>query len=184
MAKKKEKHIDLENQRYGLFMNDDSFDLDVMYGEHYLDVDVNYFVLIHKMNIIETQSHDLYGQSKPKDKKYLSPVKINVMIDIEEKEGEYYAIGEGGISRDDTGELKIGVYLNELERNNLEIDRGDVIEYNQSGERPRYYEVSSAQNVVDSTQQTIAGFKSYWKKIICIPIKEDVSIFLLGDSLK
>ena len=61
MAKKKEKHIDLENQRYGLFMDDESFNLDVMYGEHYLDVDVNYFVLIHKVNIIETKSHDLYG---------------------------------------------------------------------------------------------------------------------------
>jgi hypothetical protein len=184
MGKKKEKHIDLENQRYGLFMDDGSFDLDVMYGEHYLDVDVNYFVLIHKVNIIETKSHDLYGQTKARDKKYLPPVKINVMINIAEKDGEYYAGGEGGISRDDTGELRISVYLNELERVKLEIDRGDIIEFNQSGERARYYEVDSAQNVVDSTQQTIAGFKPYWKQIVGIPVKEDITPFLNGDSLR
>ena len=184
MGKKKEKHIDLENQRYGLFMNESSFDLDVMYGEHYLETDVNYFVLIHKINIIETQVHDLYGQSKSKDKKYLPAVKINVMINIEEKDGEYYAAGEGGISRDDTGNLRFGVYLNELDRKNLEIDRGDIIEFNQSGERARYYEVDSAQNVVDSTQQTIAGFKPYWKKIIGTPVKEDITPFLNGDDLR
>jgi len=184
MGKKKEKHIDLENQRYGLFMNENSFDLDVMYGEHYLETDVNYFVLIHKINIIETQVHDLYGQAKSRDKKYLPAVKINVMINIDEKDGDYYAGGEGGISRDDTGNLKIGIYLNELDRNKLEIDRGDVIEFNQSGDRSRYYEVESAQNVVDSTQQTIAGFKPYWKRVIAVPVKEDITPFLNGDSLR
>ena len=37
--KKKKQIIDLENQRYGLFMTDNSFDLDVMYGRNYLDTD-------------------------------------------------------------------------------------------------------------------------------------------------
>ena len=184
MDKKKEKHIDLENQRYGLFMDNESFDLDIMYGEHYLDVDVNFFVIIHKINIIESQAHDLYGQAKAKDKKYLPGVKINVMINVGENENKYYAAGEGGISRDDTGSLRLGIYLNELERNKLEIDRGDIVEFNQSGERPRYYEVESANNVVDSTEQTIAGFKSYWKEILAVPVKEDITPFLNGDSLR
>ena len=70
MTKKKEKHIDLENQRYGLFMDEESFDLDVMYGEHYLETDVKYFVLIQKQNNIENKKNDLYGQAKSKDKKY------------------------------------------------------------------------------------------------------------------
>jgi len=52
---------------------------------------------------------------------------------------EYY--GNGGISRDDTGRLIIGIYLNELKNKNVEIDRGDIIEYNMSGEKNRYYEV-------------------------------------------
>ena len=179
---KKNKHIDLENQRYGLFMNEDSFDLDIMYGEHYLETDVNYFILIHKVNIIKTKSHDLYGQSKSKDKIYLSPVKLNCMINTDINKNENYA--QGGIARDDTGQLKVSVYLNELERKQIEVDRGDIIEWNQSGNRARYYEVDSAQNVVDSTSQTIAGFKSYWKSITANPVKEDITPFLNGDSLR
>ena len=183
MAKKK-KNIDLENQRYGLFMNEDSFDLDVMYGEHYLEADVNYFILLHKVNIIESKSHDLYGQAKSKDKLFFPAVKLNAMINVADNKNEYYGGDKGGISRDDTGEIKVSVYLNELERHQVGVDRGDIIEWNQSGARARYYEVQSAQNVVDSTSQTIAGFKPYWKQIIASPVKEDITPFLNGDSLR
>lgn len=181
---KKKKNIDLENQRYGLFMNENSFDLDVMYGEHYLETDVNYFILVHKINIIETKSHSLYGQAKSKDKLFLPPVKINVMIDVDDNQNMNYGNNEGGIARDDTGTIRVSVYVNELKRKQIEIDRGDIIEWNQSGERARYYEVESAQNVFDVTSQTIAGFKPYWKQILANPVKEDIAPFLNGDSLR
>lgn len=183
MAKKK-KNIDLENQRYGLFMNENSFDLDIMYGEHYLESDVNYFILIHKVNIVESKKHKLYGQAKAKDKSFFPPVKINAMIDVAANENTFYGNNEGGITRDDTGMIRVSVYLNELKRKQIEVDRGDIIEWNQSGERARYYEVQSAQNVVDSTSQTIAGFKPYWKQIMAVPVKEDITPFLNGDSFR
>ena len=63
-------------------------------------------------------------------------------------------------------------------REELEIDRGDIIEYNMSGEKNRYYEVESANNVVDETSKTIGGFKPYWKRITGVPVKEDVVPFL------
>lgn len=183
MAKKK-KNIDLENQRYGLFMNENSFDLDVMYGEHYLETDVNYIVLLHKVNIIETKSHDLYGQARTSDKKYFPAVKISAMVDVEDNLFENYGDAESGLPRDDTGMLRVSVYINELERKQIDFDRGDIIEWNQSGTRSRYYDVVSSQNVYDSTSKTIAGFKPYWKQIKATPVKEDVTPFLNGDSLR
>jgi hypothetical protein len=71
-----------------------------------------------------------------------------------------------------------GVYLKELEEKQLEIDRGDIVEYNLSGQKNRFYEVESANNVSDETNKTIGGFKSYWKKVIGTPVKEDVVPFL------
>ena len=53
MPKKTQDNIDLVNQRYGLFMSENSFNLDVEYGEHYLETDVDYSVLLYKVNIIE-----------------------------------------------------------------------------------------------------------------------------------
>lgn len=176
--KKKKQLIDLEDNRMGLFMTDNSFDLDVMYGRNFLQTDNAQTVIIHKINILETKSHALYGQSKTKDKKFMTPVTLNVMVTIEDGKQEYYGNSQGGISRDDSGNINFGVYIKELEEKNIEIDRGDIIEYNMSGEKNRYYEVESANNVNDETKKTIGGFKPYWKRITGIPVKEDVVPFL------
>jgi len=176
--KKKKQIIDLENQRMGLFMTDNSFDLDVMYGRNYLDTDNAQEVILHKINIVETKSHNLYGQAKTKDKKFFAPVRLKVMITIEDGKQEYYGSNPGGISRDDTGNIRFGIYLKELEEKGVEIDRGDIIEYNLSGEKNRFYEVVSANNISDETKKTIGGFKSYWKLVFGTPVKEDVVPFL------
>jgi len=176
--KKQKQIIDLENQRYGLFMTENSFDLDIEYGRNYLKSDNVQEVIIHKINVIETKVHSLYGQAKTKDKKFMSPVRISVMVNVEDGKQEYYGSNPGGIVRDDTGNISFGVYLKELQEKQIEIDRGDIIEYNLSGAKNRYYEVESANNVSDETKKTIGGFKSYWKRITGVPIKEDVVPFL------
>jgi len=176
--KKKKQIEDLENQRYGLFMTQNSFDLDVMYGRNFLQTDNVQEVIIHKINVNQTKVHNLYGQAKTKDKKFMSPVRISVMVNVAEGKQEYYGQGSGGITRDDTGNISFGVYLKELEEKKLEIDRGDIIEYNMSGEKKRYYEVESANNVTDTTSKTIGGYATYWRKITGVPVKEDVVPFL------
>lgn len=176
--KKKKQIIDLENQRMGLFMTDNSFDLDVMYGRNFLETDNAQEIIIHKINLNETKSHALYGQAKNKDKKFFPPVRIKVMVTVEEGKQENYGGNPGGIARDDTGKLIFGVYLKELEDKQLEIDRGDIAEYNLSGQKSRYYEVESVNNVSDETNKTIGGFKPYWKRVIGTPVKEDVIPFL------
>ena len=168
----------MENDRYGLFMTEDSFDLDVMYGRHFLKADNPQFVIIHKINANQTKIHSLYGQAKTKDKKFMAPVKISVMVDVEDGKQEFYGGNPGGIARDDTGNIRFGVYLKELEELQVEINRGDFIEYNMSGTKRRFYEVDSANNVTDETKKTIGGFKTYWKQIIGVPVKEDVLPFL------
>lgn len=181
--KKKKQIINLEADRYGLFMTENSFELDVMYGRNFLQTDNAQEVIIHKINIIETKVHSLYGQAKAKDKKFMKPVRISVMINIADGQQQYYGNTEGGISRDDSGNISFGVYLKELEEKNLEIDRGDIIEYNMSGIKNRFYEVESANNVTDETKKTIGGFKPYWRKITGIPVKSDViSLFDGGEK--
>ena len=60
----------------------------------------------------------------------------------------------------------------------MDISRGDIVEYNMSGEKKRYYEVESANNVTDETKKTIGGFAPYWKRVTGVPVKEDVTPFL------
>ena len=175
--KKHKQIIDLETQRYGLFVSQSSLDLQIMYGRNFLKTNNPQEVIIHKINILESKTHKLYGQSKAKDKKYFAPVKIKVRITIEDGEQKYYGDNPGGVSRDDSGNLSFGVYLKELEEKHIEIDRGDIVEYNMSGQKNRYYEVQTANNVTDETSKTIGGFFPYYKKVICVPVKSDVVPF-------
>jgi len=177
MAKKKQ-IIDIQDERMGLFVTNNSIDLDIMLGRNFLQTDNAQEVTIHKINVTETKTHSLYGQSKTKDKKFFAPVRISVMVNVEEGKQSYYGDNQGGISRDDSGNISFGVYLKELEEKQLEINRGDYIEYNMSGERSRFYEVESANNVSDETKKSIGGFKPYWKRITGVPVKEDVVPFL------
>lgn len=178
IMKKKKQVIDLENERYGLFITNNSLELDIMYGMNYMQTDNHQEVILHKINIIETKSHSLYGQAKAKDKKYMRPVRLTVMLNIEDGKQEYYGGNPGGVVRDDTGNLIFGVYLKELENKQVEIDRGDIIEYNMSGVKSRFYEVENANNVTDTTSKSIGGFIPTWKNITAVPVKEDVTTFL------
>lgn len=170
--------------RYGLFMNDASYDLEIMYGRNYLKSDIVNDVKIHRINILDTKAHKLYGQAKASDRSYFPPIQIKASVTIEDNQQSNYGDDIGGITREDTGNLILGIYLKELEEKKLEITRGDIIEYNLSGQQTRYYEVENAHNVSDTTSQTIAGFKNYWKRVVSIPVKEDIVAFLKSDENK
>jgi len=176
--KKKKQIKDLENDRMGLFMTDNSFHLDMMYGQNFLQTDNAQKVKLHKINVVKTKTHDLYGQAKTKDKKFMPPVTLSVMITVADGSQEYYGGNAGGITRDDTGALTFGVYLTELEDKGVDFDRGDIIEYNLSGDKDRYYEIEDMNSVTAETSKTLGGFKNYWKRVSAVPVKEDVVPFL------
>lgn len=171
--KKKQDNIDLSSQRYGLFMSEESFDLDIMLGRDFLKKDNVQEVTLYRINILETKTHKLYGQSKPSDKSFMTPIKLSAMVTVEDSEQKTYGSADAGITRDDTGNLKVGVYLEELKEKNCEINRGDILMYNMSGTKNRFYEVTSANNVTDTSKKTIGGFKPFYKTIIAIPVKSD-----------
>lgn len=175
--KKNQKSIDLEEQKFGLFITNESYDLDISMARDYLQTDINSYVKLHRVNIIETKAHSLYGQAKSKDKKYLAPITIIGRVTINSSTQEIYG-GDNGLVRDDTGTIEVSFFLNELDELGVDINRGDIIEYNLSGNKPRFYEVDNANNVVDSTKMTFGGFVPVFRKVTGVPAKVDVANLL------
>lgn len=178
MAKKKKEkdYIDLETNRYGLFMSENSFNYEIMLGREYLKTDAPNIITLHRIDIIKTKTDDLYSETVASEKVFQPAVKLHASVSIEKGSQAYLA--EGGIVNDQSGPLHATIYLKELEEKGVEINRGDIIAYNQSGERERYYEITDANNVTDDSSHTIAGMKPFWKKIIAIPVKGDVVPFV------
>lgn len=173
MAKKSV--LNMIDERYGLFQSEESFNLDIGFGRDYLEQDVNFKITLYRVNILKSKSRNLYGQSEPEDKSYFPPVVLNAMVTIEDGKQETYGGDAAGLMRDDSGNIKIGIYLEELKEKKTEINRGDIIMYNMSGEKNRYYEVDNANNIIDESSKTKGGYKPYWKEIIAFPCKSDVT---------
>jgi hypothetical protein len=173
MAKKKKDHIDFEEERYGMFITDNSFDLDVMYGREYLKKDAPFYIKYYKINILKTKVDDLYGESRAADKKFFAPIKLNVMLDIEEGGAKY--LSDTGVLRDDVGNIIFGVFEEELKERGIEITLGDYVSFNMSGKRERFFEISNPNYVSDATSQTYAGLRAdYWRRVEATSVKEDV----------
>lgn len=171
MSKKKQ-NIDIDQERFGLFINDASFDLDIMYGRAYLETDAPFKVKYYRVDIIKSNVDELYQESKPDDKKFLPTVELSVMLDVEDGETTY--LGENGLPRNDSGPMVFGVYLDELKEKEVEILRGNYVSFNFSGEKDRFYEIDHADDVSDMSSRSRGGFKTYWKKITATPVHEDV----------
>lgn len=175
MAKKKKQNINIEDERFGVFMSDNSFEFDIAMGMNFLKTDAPFIVKYYRIDVINSKVDDLYGEAKPADKKFFAPVEFHVMLDIEDGDTTYF--GDNGIPRNDSGTLTFGIYLKELEDKQCEILRGNFVSFNFSGTKERFFEIVSADDVSDITSRTIGGYKPYWKKIDAIPVKEDVIPF-------
>lgn len=176
MAKKKRQTIDLEQERYGLFMSDASFDLEVAYGRQYLETDAPFKVKYYRVDVLKSKVDDLYNEAKPSDKKFFTVVELHVMLAIADGDTTYF--GDDGIPRNDSGPLSFGIYLQEIEERKTEIMRGSYVSFNFSGTKERFFEIIEADNVSDVTSRAIGGLRPYYKKIVAIPVKEDVVPFI------
>lgn len=176
MAKKKIQGIDLEQERFGHFMSDNSFDFDIMLGRNFLETDSPFRVKYYRIDVLKSKVDDLYGEAKPSDKKFFSVVEFHVMLDIEDGDTQYF--GEDGLPRNDSGPLTFGIYLKEIEEKKTDIMRGSYVSFNFSGTKERFFEIVEADNVSDITSRTIGGYKPYWKRIVANPVKEDVVPFI------
>ena len=161
-----------ENDRLNLFYNKDSFNLDIEYSLHYIETDLNMEFTLYRVNYRKTKSNNIYGETKAKDKTFLEGVKLHGIINIAPSENSNY--GDSGIRREDVGEIMIGVYKRELEKNDVTINAGDFIMYRPDGEKMRYFEIKNPNYVDYSTSQTRMGIKSVYKRMIAVPVREDV----------
>ena len=176
MAKRKQKnHNDLEDDRFGLFMTEKSFETDKLFARNYIENDIKQIVDLYRIDIINTKSNKLYGTTSSK-RKFLTPVALNAMVEVEPSVSESY--GDSGLMRSDTGNITVKLFLKELEERDIDINQGDIVKYNMSGQKDRYYEVFDPQNVTDVTSQTIASMRPFFRIIKARPVKEDIIPFL------
>jgi hypothetical protein len=106
----------------------------------------------------------VYGETLMDGIKFLPPVEFKGYVQIIQPENKN--IGNSKINQIEPGNLKVGVYQNQLEGLDIDINIGDYIGYYESETRVRYYTVVNDGRVISDNKHTYAGTRPFYRSII------------------
>jgi hypothetical protein len=150
--------------RLGKFFGDEDFNLDVGIGQEWLYGDMNFTLVLYRVDRQKTKTDDVYGETLMDGIKFLPPVEFKGYVQIIQPENKN--IGNSKINQIEPGNLKVGVYQNQLEGLDIDINIGDYIGYYESETRVRYYTVVNDGRVISDNKHTYAGTRPFYRSII------------------
>ena len=157
--------------RLGKFFGGEDFNLDLNMGEEWLHGDMNFTLVLYRVDRIKTKTDDVYGESMSDGIKFLPPVEFKGYVQIEQPQNTDY--GSSKLSQMEPGNLKVSVYQKELDSLGIDINYGDYIGYYETETRVRYYTVANDGRVFADNKHTYGGYKPFYRSIIATPVTDN-----------
>lgn len=157
--------------RLGKFFGGEDFDLDISMGREWLGGDMNFTIVLYKVDRTKTVQDDVYGEVLQDGIQFLPPVSINAYVRIEEASEQF--LGQSKIIQNEPGLLKFSVYKKELADLQVEIELGDYIGYWITETQARYYSVIDAGIPDYDNKHTYGGYKSFYYSYTATPVSEN-----------
>ena len=108
------------------FFGAEDFALDIEMGREWLEGDLNFTLILYRVDRQNTKSDDTYGETLQDGISYLPPIEFKGYVQIEQPENKDY--GNSRISQMEPGNLKVGVYQKYLDELGIDIDFGDYLD--------------------------------------------------------
>lgn len=150
--------------RVGKFFGSDDYNLDLSIGEEWLYGDMNFTLVLYRIDRIKTKTDDVYGESLKDGIKFLPPVEFKGYVQIMAPENKN--IGTSKVNQFEPGNIKVSVYTKHLEELGVDISHGDYLGYYETEDRVRYYVVNNDGRVISDNKHNYAGYKPYYRTIM------------------
>ena len=157
--------------RMGKFYDYLDFGLENDMAREYIEGDINFTVILFRVNRIKSQTDDVYGESDVEEIRFHPPVELKVRPNLEESENNSYSEGYGRY--EDYGNLIFTIFEDQLKELGVDISYGDYIGYPDKEDNIKYFTVSNDGKINSDNQKTRVGYKSYYRKITCVTADED-----------
>lgn len=154
--------------RIGKFFGQEDYDLDIEMGKEWLHGDMNFTLVLYRIDRYKTKTDDVYGETVTDGIKFLPPVEFKAFVQVLAPENKN--LGNSKIEQIEPGNVRISVYQSHLDELEIEIAYGDYIGYYESEERVRYYVVNNDGRVVSDNKHTYAGYRPFYRTIIASPV--------------
>jgi hypothetical protein len=157
--------------RIGKFFGAEDYSLDLSMGEEWLHGDMNFTLVLYRIDRIKTKTDDIYGETVSDGIKFLPPVEFKGYVQIFAPENKF--LGNSKIDQLEPGNLKVSVYQSHLDELGIDINFGDYIGYYETETRVRYYTVNNDGRVISDNKHTYAGYKPFYRSIIASPVTDN-----------
>ena len=154
--------------RLGKFFGAEDYSLDISMGREWLDGDMNFTLVLYRIDRKKTVTDDVYGETVSDGVKFLPPVEFKAFVQVMAPENKN--VGNSKIEQFEPGNIRVSVYQSHLDELEIDIDYGDYIGYYETETRVRYYTVNNDGRVVSDNKHTYAGYKPFYRTIIASPV--------------
>lgn len=157
--------------RLSKFFGAEDFNLDVNMGREWLEGDMNFTLVLYKVDKKKTNTDDVYGEATMDGIKFLPPIEFKGFVKIEAPENKF--LGKSMVDQLEPGNLSVSVYQSHLDELGIDIEFGDYLGYYETESRVRYYTVNNDGRVVSDNKHTYGGYKPFYRTIKASPVTEN-----------
>ena len=157
--------------RLSKFFSAEDFNLDISMGEEWLHGDMNFTLVLYRVDRQRTNKDDVYGETLEDGIQFMAPVEFKGYVQVESPENK--DLGDSRLSQMESGNIKVGVYQNQLDMLAIDISYGDYIGYYETETRVRYYTVVNDGRVNSDNKHTYGGYKKFYRSIVGAPVNEN-----------
>lgn len=157
--------------RIGKFFGAEDYNLDLEMGKEWLHGDLNFTIVLYRVDRYKTKTDDVYGETVTDGIKFLPPVELKAFIQVTAPENKW--MGNTKIEQFEPGNIRISVYQSHLDELDVDISYGDYIGYYETETRVRYYVVSNDGRVTSDNKHTYGGYKPFYRTVMASPVTND-----------
>jgi hypothetical protein len=150
--------------RIGKFFDSSDYQLDISIGEEWLYGDMNFTVVLYRIDRMKTKTDDVYGEALKDGIKFLPPIELKGYVQIMAPENKQIAGNK--INQVEPGNMKFSLYQRQLDELGVDINFGDYLGYYETEDRIRYYTVNNDGRVISDNKHNYAGYKPYYRTIM------------------
>jgi hypothetical protein len=157
--------------RLGKFFGAEDYSLDIGMGEEWLIGDMNFTVILYRIDRRKTKTDDVYGEVLEDGIQFLAPVELKGLVKVMAPASKF--IGTSKVEIKEPGNMNFSIYQKTLDDLQVEIFLGDYIGYYESEDRVRYYVVSDDGYVKSDNKHTYGGYKPFYRTIVATYVSEN-----------
>jgi hypothetical protein len=157
--------------RLGKFFGAEDYSLDIGMGEEWLLGDMNFTVILYRIDRYKTKTDDVYGEVTEDGIQFMAPVELQGLVQVMAPSPKLIASSK--LEMKEPGNMKFSIYQKTLDDLGVEIFFGDYLGYYETEDRVRYYVVSDDGYVRSDNKHTYGGYKPFYRTITATYVSEN-----------